>query len=396
MQNFTSLLLDFTKEYESPTSFWKWSSYAIIAGLLRDNICLKHNVESIYPNIYVLLTADSGISRKGPPIALADSLLTLVKTTKIIKGRNSIQYVQDRLSQDGIERANGVAIKGGSGILLAPELSSFFVNDPSLAEIMSDMYDFKAEFPVGLKSNGGSVIIKNLCFSMLGASNETFLREVYTLKAIYGGLLRRTFMVEADEQRPGKSLFELARLPESNKAELIESLKQIATLRGLIKPTPEAELCYDVWYQMLHTNFKKKRDRTGFMASCGTLVLKLAMIIAASNYTTEITKENIQQAIEEVLKLKPAYEKYAMSTGKSNQAEIGSIILNDLWAAEKNKLSRVTILSTHWGDISAEDLDTLVSTLEQAGMIKTTFVDDSVGYQMTPACREIFESKEIK
>ncbi len=393
MKDFSSLVLDFTSEYESPSSFWKWSSYATIAATLRDRVYLKHRIGDVYPNVYVLLIADAGL-RKGPPVSLANEFLTRVKTTKVIKGRNSIQYVQERLAMDGMERgSNGLAIKGGSGILLAPELGAFFVNDPSLSEIMSGMYDFEKEYPIGLKSNNGSQSIKNLCLSMLGASNETFLREVYTMKAVYGGLLRRTFMVESDEDRPGKSLFQLSKLPEKDFTELTDSLKEIQKLSGPIQQTDEAECFYDKWYQALYETFKRKKDRTGFMQSSGTLVLKLAIIIAAGQYTIEITKDHIEQAIEEIIKLKPVYEKYAMSSGKANYAQIGGVILDDFWNAPGHRLTKKSILFNHWSDIKEEDLDALTGTLENAGMLKTVWENNQAGWEMTKVCIGIYETK---
>src|SRR5258706_15849366 len=99
--NFSSAFIQFTAAYESPTSFWRWSSYALVAAILRDNVYFEHGLFKTYPNIYVILLADSAEYRKGGSFPLVTELLLHeeIRNTKIIQGRNSVQAVIDDLSQ---------------------------------------------------------------------------------------------------------------------------------------------------------------------------------------------------------------------------------------------------------------------------------------------------------
>ena len=97
MSTFLELLLDHTKSYESPTMFWKWSGYASIAAVLRDNVWKNFGDKRLYPNIYVLFLAESG-SRKGPPVDLSEQMLKEIGNTKCISGRSSIQGIVDELA----------------------------------------------------------------------------------------------------------------------------------------------------------------------------------------------------------------------------------------------------------------------------------------------------------
>src|SRR5262245_28680614 len=85
-------LLDQHKEYESPRNFWLWSSLAAISAVVKDNIYLDKFLYKLYPNIYVMLHADSGL-RKGPPVSMARQLVKEVNNTRIIVGRSSIQGI---------------------------------------------------------------------------------------------------------------------------------------------------------------------------------------------------------------------------------------------------------------------------------------------------------------
>ena len=61
-------------ELESPSSFWRWSAYAAISAVLKDNVWFNKQIYNLYPNIYVMLHADSGL-KKGPPIAMANKII---------------------------------------------------------------------------------------------------------------------------------------------------------------------------------------------------------------------------------------------------------------------------------------------------------------------------------
>lgn len=390
MKSFVDLFMDHNRDFESPSSFWKWSSYALIASTLRTNIYHNAGNEILYPNIYVLLLADSG-ARKGGPFPLITELANELHHTKIYDGRASIQALLEKLSLD-LAGKNGRPIRGGSCLMLAEELASFFVSDPQLIPLITNMYRSRKEFKYDLRSN--AFTIKDLCFSMLAASNETNLRDVYDSRAVYGGLLGRTFLVKSDGRRPGNDLLEVD-ITKYDKNILMVALEEIKRLSGQILFTSGAVKMYKSWYKELYDSLATLPDPAGFMSRIHTGILKLAMILAASEYSTTVTEESMETAINSAICLKPNYDTYVMSSGSSSQAKIGSIFLQALWDATNkngNFLSRRTFLMNYWNQVSAEDFDKLQATLEQAGMITSRNTNnDGVGYQMTAKCRKILE-----
>jgi predicted transcriptional regulator len=387
---FVSRFIDFTKEYESPTSFWKWSAIATVAATLRYNVFFPHGLGKIYPNVYTLLLADSAEYRKDAGPKLASELLREVANTKVIEGRGSFQAITEALAYDVANKKTGGPLRGGACIIIAPELAAFFVSDPQLIPNITSWYDFREEHVENLKS--GKLTIKNRCINLLAASNETFLREVYDDRAIYGGLLRRTFMVKPDETRPPNSLMYEQTIYD--KTPLIEELKEIKDFAGPIARTEAAAKFYDRWYKELYAKYKTHPDRTGVLQSIHISVLKLAIIIAVSRGTMEITKEIFEDAVLEMTALKPNYEAYSVGVGKSEASRVGAVILKMLWQVEKNEMSRRDILLRVWSDISAEDLDKLVVTLEQSGLIRTKAFQNIIKYELTEKGKTYFEVKK--
>lgn len=392
MQNFFDLFIDFNAEFESPKSFWWWSAAALVGSTLRNNVYHNAGNEILYPNIYVLLLADSAAFRKGGPFPLITDLVNDLHHTKLYDGRASIQAILEKLSLD-IGGKKGIPMRGGSCLLLAEELASFFVSDPQLIPLITNIYRSRKIFNYDLRGNAFTV--KDLCVTMLSASNEIHLKDVYDQRAVYGGLLGRTFLVKPDERRQENSLLEID-ISKYDRKDLMAALEEIKKLSGNVKFTPDAIKLYKSWYKELYASLLKVPDPAGILGRIHTSVLKLSIIIAASHYTTEVSAAFIEEAIKQGIELKPNYETYVMSSGGSTQAKVGTIFLTALWdatALNGNKLSRKTFLMNYWNQVTADDLDKLIATLEQGGMITTDYTSNEIGYVMTAKCREKFEKQ---
>lgn len=387
--------IDYTKEYESPENFWRWAGYAMVAAVLRDSVYYDHGLRKTYPNIYVVLLADSAEYRKSGPFAPVIDLLQHEKVfnTKVIQGRASVQAILDELSMDvGSPLKNGTSLKGGSAILLAEELASFFVSDPQLVPMITDLYDYKNKWDYKLKGSG-TTTIKNRCVTFLAASNETFLRDVYDTKAVFGGLLGRTFMVKPDERRKPNDLLNMD-LANYNPMPIVESLVKIKTLKGAMRTSPSATTLYRDWYRRLYESYAVVQDKAGVTQRLHAGALKLSMIIAASQGCMEISEAQMEDAIMRVTSLRGNYEIFAMKSGKSEQAEVGALLLGALWKAPKHELTRKAFMFNNWQNCTAEGLDAVVMTLEAAEMVKTVASSSQVAYKMTPKCIAVFTERE--
>jgi hypothetical protein len=395
-QDFVSLFCELTKNFESPANFWKWSAYGAIAATLRYNCYLKWGTSNLYPNMYILLLADSAAYRKDAGPELIEELLRECAHTKVISGRASWQGIVDELSQDIGNKKTGVPIKGGAGIVIALEFTAMFVEDPNLIKLMTEGYAFAPEYEYTLR--GGKTKIKNRCISILAGSNETLLKDFYTMQASYGGLLRRTCLIKPDKRRPPNALMETTdHLADVDKKKLVDFLKEIQKLKGEFKFLQKAKDVYIAWYKDLYNNYDKIVDKSGFVAGMHALIAKLAMVLAAAENTLEISEDIIQKAIKEIIDLKGNYTTYIMGAGKNPHADISAVILTTMWQQACNgnhKLKRREMLFKFWNEISAEDLDKIIQTLQGAGLIQMTPVGMEPAYELTNLAKNIFLKDE--
>jgi len=377
MKSFITEYLDFTKELESPGSFFTWSALSCVAAALRDNVWLHLGPGYLYPNIYVLLIASSGMHRKAMGIRTVSTLLREVQNTKIIAGRSSIQAVIETLSGTQTDKKSGSQILGGSCLLSVEELAAFFVEDPSAMNILTDIYDCREHYEYNLR--GGKLIIKNLCVSMLAASNEELLRDVWKKREVYGGLMGRTFFVKPDETRnPNTLLIDITEEPYNGHYDLnrlLSPLREITKLKGQMSVTPEAKRIYKTWYEDMYHKYQSKPDKTGVLARIHTGVLKLAMCLAAGHrYELVIDKDEITQAIDYCISIIPNYEVFTMSSGKALDSEVGAILMAELFDPKNNNsISRKVFIRNHWTELDEDKFNALLNKLQTAGLIKVDF-----------------------
>lgn len=376
--SFVSDLITHTRAYESCTAFWKWAGYAAIAGTLRDNVWLPQGDSKLYPNIYVLFLAPSS-GRKGNPVNTAQHLGHLVGNTRIISGRNSIQAILRDLSTTETTK-DGQINKGGSAIFFAPELSAGLVQDDQSIQILTDIYDYN---PVGYSTNlvgGGKFRADKLIFSMLGASNEELLKDIYTSKAIEGGLLGRTFLITPDEIRPANAFPE----GDSGRYErLVNRLREVSKLEGPFDWHYDAKEFYRLWYTKFRNEATKKSDRGGVLGRLPTGVKKLAMILAADEGTIVIDQKHTEQAIDECLSIIRNYAALQISQGKSTLAACGSILLELLARTHPEYANRKHIIRDNWMHFDPDILDKTVAAFEAGGLIQCFVSKSDVGYRVT-------------
>ena len=186
------------KELESPTPFWYWAGLCTISAVVKDNLYLDRFAYKLYPNIYVMLHADSGL-KKGPPVGLAKRLVKAVNNTKIISGRSSIQGILKELGTAETQ-PGGKILHKSVGFIVASEFSSSLVSDPAAMTILTDLYDRQyneGEYKSLLKMDTFS--LKDPTISLLVATNEAHFEDFIAAKDMKGGFIGRMFIIAEDK-----------------------------------------------------------------------------------------------------------------------------------------------------------------------------------------------------
>lgn len=395
------------RELESPRSFWYWAGIASISAVIKDQVWLDRQIFKLYPNIYVMLHAESGM-KKGPPVSMASQLVRQVNNTRIIKGRASVQGILKELGTAYTQPGGKVNAKSVA-FICSSELSSSLVEDPVATKILTDLYDRQynaGEWKSLLKME--SFELKDPTITMLTATNEAMSEDFFTKSAIQGGYFARTFIIyEKDEQTSNSLIYPLEHPP--NYIASAEYLKKLSTLTGEFCPLAKLEqsehypfkrikrgreiwfnevgAMYDDWYDNFREMVKgmETPDSTGTMNRFGDSVLKVAMILSlAREPKLVITVEAMEEAILECEKLLGNVRKTTLGkNGISNTALLKSLVIMELLNRDNHAVSRTVLMKKMWMHYeNSEEFDNMMLSFDQANMITTSSVGNQILYTM--------------
>ena len=416
--NWLQDITDQHDELESPKSFWYWGAIAAISAVVKDQIWLDRQIYNLYPNIYVMLHAESGL-KKGPPISMAKQLVRPVNNTRIIDGRSSIQGILKDLGTAHTSPGGKIQTKSVA-FICSSELSSSIVEDKVATKILTDLYD--RQYNVGewrslLKME--TFELKNPTITMFTATNEAMSEDFFTRSAIQGGYFARTFIVYEKENQTVNSLVYPLRRP-INYNSSADYLKELAKLTGPFLPIAAIEktdiLRYrkvirgrDIWfsevgiiYEDWYANFKEliknleHKDETGTMNRFGDSVLKVAMLLSlAQQPKLELTVDAMTEAILECEKLLGNVRKTTLGKQGLNQASVfKTLIIMELLNRPNHQVSRTMLMKKMWANYNGvEEFDQMMAGFEASGMIRTESIGNQIIYTMPSSQAE--ELKEF-
>jgi len=396
-------------ELESPLNFWKWAGISAISAVVKDNVWLNRQIYNLYPNIYVMFHAESGL-KKGPPVNLAKRLVTLVNNTKIISGRSSIQGILKDMGQS-FTVPGGKVVNKSVAFICSSELSSSIVDDPVATKILTDLFD--RQYNVGewrslLKME--TFNLKDPTITMLTATNEAMSESFLTKSAMQGGYFARTFIIYETKRNKSNSLVYPMDNPP-NDILMAVYLKELAKLVGPFLPLAsmeesdvytakkkkdnrtvwfsEAGYIYDNWYDEFLENIDmmESKDETGTLNRFGDSVLKVAMLLSlAREPKLEIDTTSMREAITVCEGLIGNIRKTTLGKkGISPSYVLKEMIISELLNRENHSVSRTLLMKKMWMNYAnSQEFDELMESFDSSGMIKTQSVGNQIIYTMPP------------
>jgi hypothetical protein len=349
---------------------------------MKDQVWLDKHIYKVYPNIYVMLHADSGV-KKSPPLNMALKMVTLVNNTNIIAGRSSIQAILKDMSISET-RPGGRIVDKSCTFICSAELTSSLVEDKAATTILTDLYDRQnriGQWRSLLKME--TFEIKNPTLTMLTATNDAHTNDFFTGKDINGGFIGRTFIIhESQSQVINSLMFAPSIIPDLPKA--AEYLKELAKLKGAFYIDDEVRHYFDKWYKEFREGIKESDDRTGTLTRFDDSVLKVAMLISlGTKPELVITKCAIEEAIAYCEKLVGNVRKATLNKGSGTRTNEMALLIQELVTREPHMISRQQLNRKYWANATSMEWDEVVQSLEAAGALRVEIHGNMPFYVMS-------------
>lgn len=295
----------YTDKQESPGSYHFWVGLSILSAVLQRKAWVSKGMYNVYPSMYVVLVAPSGKCRKTRAINIGIDLIKEFDFINVIADKTSPEAMLEAL-QSGTtnmvknQKGQGVSIDLGldaTGLIKATELQVFMskqMYNADMVGLLTDLFDCPDSFRY-VTRNKKPIDLQNVAITFLGASTPKWLATSLPDGAFEGGFMSRIIFI-VKQVRDRRITFPLEPYPKE-KQELKSRLVRIrAKVKGKIPLRPDARQWFEDWYTSGAADMTQDEELSGFVERKPDMVLKMAMLLAASDERTEITLNNIVQA----------------------------------------------------------------------------------------------------
>jgi len=367
--------LDFTKGMEAPEIFHFWVSISLIATALGRNVYLDRGYFKLYPNMFIILLAESEECAKSTAIKIGVNKVLradeMESPPMLYAQKGTPQaLVETLVDETGVPDADMVVTKNAEVYIAASELAVFLgkkEKNSELLTMLTDLYDCPDKWAYKTRFKGWEQVV-NVCLNMIAGTTPKWLRETIPRDAIAGGFVSRLVFIYVNHTDREFAHPEYTNAEEGLRMKLIHDLSLIRRIRGPFKWGHNAKDWYSDWYKVNAERLRKAPEL--YVRRKKDLVLKLAMCVSASKSGDRViniadleTGVNAVNKVEEYLPI--AIALISSTTMGDDTRKVLTIVRRDLEVEHSKLLRRL------WHVLDAKRLGEIILTLEESGLIET-------------------------
>jgi hypothetical protein len=323
--------------------------------------------------MYIILASMPGVGKKSTAMRIGRGLVYNADK-EMVKYSNDSQTPQALMMEMqkayNIVEVPGGKLFGSSALtVLASELVSLLFSGPAMVDFLTDIYDSDHKFEYKTK-NMGKTIIKNPCLNIMAGVTTDSLNARVIRDATAGGFMSRSIVIYDNETRSSSAFDMPDGTHEDAKERVIERFRQINQIYGEFSFSKDAILFYREYELVEEAALKMQPTNVEFRSRKPIHVLKVAMLIAASDLRLVITELDVKIAIGLLEKVEHNMKFIHMSSGGHKNAEIHSRII--LALGKVQSVDYHDMLTHFMGSTDEETFTRSVDTLVNVKWVKKT------------------------
>jgi len=377
-KNWLASLKEYVEDTESPRHFWLWSGLFIIGAALQRRVWFPFGMEKIYPNLFILVVAPPGWSRKGMPVGFAKRILEDIQlpvgidspTKRHLTKKLASLSTTEHFFWDGLQRVQSPLA------LVSKELSSFLaVDGKSMIEGITDLYDSHDRWDYGT-SGKGEDFVRNVCVSCLFATTPDWIARNLPEEAIGGGFTSRFILVSGGEIYKEVSW---PAIPDLGIYKCLKAdLETIARITGELSWEPEAFEFYQEWYSTIRAWANTIGDERLFnnFSRVHIQAIKTAICLhVAEEDNLVLTKKDIEKAVLLIKNVYSTASEAFSSHGRSPLAISIDKITKQVMMFKSVTVGR--LLKLNYRDVTKKTLLEILENLETMKLVSIEYKSDT-------------------
>ncbi|KKM87258.1 hypothetical protein LCGC14_1270810 [marine sediment metagenome] len=376
----------YTEDTEVPAIFSVWAGISAVGAAMGRDCFVDQGYFAIYPNLYVILVAGSARCRKSTAVNIAgDFIQKVVPKINLISQKVTPEGLIGMLSGLIGDEGATTVVPSAVGVAVVDELSTLIDKNAfksGLIALLTNLYDCK-DFEY-LTRGRGRELVNNPCLSVLGASTIRWIKDTIPEVAIGGGFTSRIVFVYKDKR---EKLVPWPVMSAENKAlseDIVHDLCEVSKMRGPIALDKGALDTYKEEYVNFYENSSLMKDEglAGYANRRHHILLKVSMIICASRTDNRlITQHEMNMSIKLLRKAENAMP-FILRTIMSEK--VGTVFESILtFIISMGSVGRPRLIREFRHKMTSQDLDVLLRTLEEEGVILQTVDGSKIVYTYT-------------
>ena len=369
--------LQYTEGQESPSMFHLWVGLSVMGCALERNVFLDRAYYILYPNLYIILVADSEVCMKTTAADIGINLLSdIYNVPAIFSQKITPEALVSALCNECSVDVDGHVYKNAAAVIYAEELSVFLGRDAysnGMVSILTSLYSCKDKWVYETIGRGKDVTF-NTCLNMLGATTPEWLRMSIPTDAVGGGFTSRIVFVyqyTSDRVIPHPVL---TKDQKKLREELVHDLSIIRNIKGEIKFTPDAYEWYAKWYQGHRMDQEAGKD---VVVRKKDMVLKLSIIFSmARSNELYIEVDDLQRA-SSALDANEQFLPEAMRILTSTPLGIDANRVATAIRKVPDGITHAELVRKFYYTLDMQAMNSIIETLATAKVIEVHIVGDT-------------------
>jgi hypothetical protein len=305
--SYIELFMSLLKDQETPSEYDFWAAVWTVGAVVGRSCFIDRPRAPIYFNWYVIICAESGMTRKSTVINFANDIVKdcLPTPCVLIQNKTTPEKLWDIMSaQSGIHGRSHVVIN-------ISELVTFFGREGyamGMPIMLTDLYDCPTKREGGGSLNYGPLPLLNPFVTFIAGSTPSWLIRAINPDVIEGGFTSRVIFVSSEHRK--KLIFWPEGLQQLNVASTKEYLCAVRDHAARLKTIPldeEAKKFLDGWYRT--RTYNAETYLRSFESREDSHILRLAGTIALSKLSSRIGLSEVELALHAISRAKKSGRK---------------------------------------------------------------------------------------
>lgn len=367
--SFIGHYLSYASTSETPYAYDFFTALWLTSVAVGRGVVVARPVAPVHLNMYCILVAESGVTRKSTAVRRAVSFARSLcdDHNLLIESKITPEKLEHDLALQTLEYGSANAS------IAIDELVKFLGKEryvEAMPTLLTDLYDAPA-----IRTGGGSLIrgrttLRNVYINFLSASTPSWLLRAVNPDVIEGGFTSRVIFVVCEEP---KQVVAWPEEPDGSTGERIRDA--LAAIKEKGKRVPRIGVSeggrkvFGRWYRTR----AKKRDpfRASFQSREDSHVLRIGALLCINDGSWEVQANHVIAATKIVTEVREDGAAIFEGTGANTKIVLGIDALRDkLIAAGLNGLKQGELTKSLQRHMNAEHIKTALDIMHDLQMVQ--------------------------